>query len=91
LIKPLDCDLKFHKTLLITLVEQLMEKRSVVASACSKVLMSGAYLVIEPKHKGVVLATDARFYTRVTRNPNLKGQIVMKSEQFGQEWHLRLK
>jgi len=32
------------------------------ASACSKVLITGAYLIIDPKYSGLVLATDARFH-----------------------------
>jgi phosphomevalonate kinase len=34
------------------------------ASACSKVLITGAYLIIDPLYSGLVLATDARFHTR---------------------------
>jgi phosphomevalonate kinase len=34
------------------------------ASACSKVLLTGAYLIIDPLYSGLVLATDAKFHTR---------------------------
>lgn len=41
---------------------ETMTKPSVSASACSKVLITGAYLIIDPKYSGLVLATDARFH-----------------------------
>ena len=34
----------------------------VTASASSKVLISGAYLIIDPANEGVVLSTNARFH-----------------------------
>jgi len=37
----------------------------VTAAASSKVLISGAYLIIDPKNEGIVLSTDAKFYTTV--------------------------
>ena len=38
----------------------------VVASASSKVLISGAYLIIDPANEGVVLSTDAQFHATLT-------------------------
>lgn len=35
--------------------------KEVIAKACSKVLISGAYLILDPKYTGAVLATDAFF------------------------------
>ncbi len=40
------------------------------ASGCSKVLVTGAYLIIEPKYSGVVLATDAKFYCDTSKTKN---------------------
>ena len=40
------------------------------ASACSKVLLTGAYLILDPLYSGLVLATDARFTTEATLYPN---------------------
>ncbi len=40
-----------------------MDSISIKASACSKVLLTGAYLIIDPQYSGLVLATDARFET----------------------------
>ena len=37
--------------------------KSVESSACSKVLLSGAYLILDPHYSGLVLATDAKFHT----------------------------
>ena len=46
--------------------ELLAEKaREVVATAGSKVLITGAYLIIDPANEGIVLSTDAKFYTTV--------------------------
>jgi phosphomevalonate kinase len=42
---------------------QAHTENTVKASACSKVLITGAYLIIDPKYSGLVLATDARFHT----------------------------
>ena len=39
--------------------------KEVRASASSKVLISGAYLIIDPRNEGVVLSTDAKFTTIV--------------------------
>ena len=58
------------------------------ASACSKVLLTGAYLIIDPKYSGLVLATDARFHTtsRLVKNPE-NSLIKVKSNQFKLEIH----
>ena len=37
----------------------LNHSREVKASACSKVLITGAYLIIDPANEGIVLSTDA--------------------------------
>lgn len=37
----------------------------VSASASSKVLITGAYLILEPKYEGIVLALDAMFTTAI--------------------------
>ena len=51
--------------------------RKVVASACSKVLISGAYLIIEPENEGMVFATSARMYCTITQDSN--PQITIQS------------
>jgi len=58
------------------------------ASACSKVLLTGAYLIIDPKYSGLVLATDARFHStsRLSLNTN-SSLIKVKSSQFKLEIH----
>ena len=54
------------------------------ASACSKVLLTGAYLIIDPGYSGLVLATDARFHTTSKLTSSVAGdhQIVVRSSQF---------
>lgn len=50
--------------------------------------MTGAYLIIDPKYKGLVLATDARFHTTVeireldTLRETEEFQVVIISRQF---------
>ena len=56
--------------------------QQVHASACSKVLLTGAYLIIDPKYSGLVLATDARFHTVSSINPADSFEIIVKSSQF---------
>jgi len=60
---------------------------SVRASACSKVLVTGAYLIIDPKYRGLVLATDARFHAvsrlRQGADPSLL-EVRVTSRQFRQ-------
>ena len=36
-------------------------RKEVEAYASSKVLLSGAYLIIDPQNEGIVLSTDAKF------------------------------
>ena len=40
-------------------------KKKISASACSKVLLTGAYLILEPTYHGLVVATDAKFHCHV--------------------------
>jgi phosphomevalonate kinase len=56
----------------------------VLASACSKVLLTGAYLIIDPAYSGLVLATDARFHTtsKLANSLTNDQQIVVRSSQF---------
>ena len=53
---------------------------SVSASASSKVLISGAYLIIDPKNEGIVLSTDAKFQCDITATSI--NWIRVKSPQF---------
>ena len=59
------------------------DKTEIKASASSKVLISGAYLIIDPKNEGVVLSTDARFYTTI--RSHCAQVIRVLSPQFGLE------
>ena len=54
------------------------------ASASSKVLISGAYLIIDPKNEGVVLSTDARFESIVKSSRTALDEAIIKvlSPQF---------
>ena len=55
------------------------------ASACSKVLLTGAYLIIDPLYTGLVLGTDARFHTRCQLLDNGQSKdfkVVVSSKQF---------
>ena len=58
--------------------------KEVKASASSKVLISGAYLIIDPKNEGVVLSTDARFESIVKSSKTALDEsiIKVKSPQF---------
>mgnify|MGYP001060643290 CR=1 FL=1 len=55
----------------------MVEMRKVVASSCSKVLISGAYLIIDPENEGMVCATSARMYCTITQDSN--PEITLKS------------
>lgn len=46
--------------------------KSIRVSACSKVLATGAYLILDPKYEGIVLATDAFFETKIAPSINPK-------------------
>ena len=50
-------------------IKDVVSKSSevITASASSKVLISGAYLIIDPMNEGIVLSTDAKFYTTVEK------------------------
>ena len=39
-----------------------ISNKKVKASSCSKVLVTGAYLILDPKYEGIVLATNAKFH-----------------------------
>lgn len=58
-------------------------------SAPGKVLIAGGYLVLDPAYTGLVLATNARFYTSIS-SFSLSGvspQVRVRSPQFQQaEW-----
>ena len=45
--------------------------KEIKAVASSKVLITGAYLIIDPKNEGIVLSTDAKFHSTVRRNNEL--------------------
>ncbi|WFD30567.1 phosphomevalonate kinase [Malassezia sp. CBS 17886] len=58
-------------------------------SAPGKVLLCGGYLVLDPAYTGIVLATDARFYTHVKSAPGEADapRIRVRSPQFlDAEW-----
>lgn len=69
-------------------VKDLVQPRkTVTAAAGSKVLISGAYLIINPSNEGIVLSTDAKFYTTVKELPAdlsnpTQSVIRVKSPQF---------
>ncbi|KAH7094201.1 phosphomevalonate kinase [Auriculariales sp. MPI-PUGE-AT-0066] len=52
-----------------------------VVSAPGKVLAAGGYLVLEPQHVGVVISTNARFYTVIQPSETSEG-IVVRAPQF---------
>ena len=60
------------------------ETLEVCAAASSKVLITGAYLIIDPKNEGIVLSTDAKFYTTVKQKKSKKNvsTIMVNSPQF---------
>ena len=56
---------------------------STVVSSPGKVLLAGGYLVLDPRHSGVVVATSSRFYTVVRDAEDVgKGKIRVRSPQF---------
>jgi phosphomevalonate kinase len=55
----------------------MVEIRKVIASACSKVLISGAYLIIDPENEGMVFATSAKMYCTITQE--IDPQITLQS------------
>jgi phosphomevalonate kinase len=55
-----------------------------VVSAPGKVLVTGGYLVLDPSYHGLVIGTNARFYTVIQSKPDgaEHGAIVVESPQF---------
>lgn len=53
-------------------------------SAPGKVLLAGGYLVLDPAYSGVVVSTDARFYSLV--KPTNGTTTTVNSPQFGSSW-----
>jgi len=54
---------------------------SVTSSAASKVLISGAYLIIDPSNEGIVLATDAKFHTTIVRETKPQSTTIYIESQ----------
>lgn len=53
-------------------------------SAPGKVLLAGGYLLLDKEYSGVVLSTEARFYTYIESSED--EDIKVCSPQFGSEW-----
>jgi phosphomevalonate kinase len=55
-----------------------------VVSAPGKVLVTGGYLVLDPSYHGLVIGTNARFYTVIQSRQDEaeRGTIVVESPQF---------
>ena len=59
-----------------------------IVSAPGKVLLTGGYLVLDPAHSGLVIATSSRFYCIIRTRPSTSApsastaNIVVKSPQF---------
>ncbi|CDW80405.1 phosphomevalonate kinase [Stylonychia lemnae] len=49
-------------------IKQSQIVKTISASTCSKVLVTGAYLILDPKYEGIVLATDARFHCKINQS-----------------------
>ena len=48
-------------------------------------LITGAYLIIDPKNEGLCLATDCRFHINLLSNPiGSNGHILIHAPQFKQ-------
>ncbi|RUS30507.1 hypothetical protein BC938DRAFT_479303 [Jimgerdemannia flammicorona] len=69
-----------------------------LVSAPGKVLLAGGYLVLDPAYEGLVISTDARFYTYVRNGGHSptegKKKIVVRSLQFHQgmwKYHIEIK
>ncbi|KAJ9117552.1 hypothetical protein QFC22_004402 [Naganishia vaughanmartiniae] len=62
--------------------------RTTIVSAPGKVLLTGGYLVLDPKYTGLVIATSSRFYSVVRTQPvssasqATAGRITVKAPQF---------
>lgn len=70
-----------------------------MASAPGKVLVTGGYLVLDRKYSGCVVATDARFFCRVSHSQmdafvdTSSMELVLESPQFHQSsrhYHIHL-
>lgn len=60
-----------------------------VVSAPGKVLVAGGYLVLSPAYPGLVISTDARFYSVIAAGT--AGRLSIRSPQFTQAvWHFDL-
>ncbi|KAF9412511.1 phosphomevalonate kinase [Podila epigama] len=65
-----------------------MPTNTTIVSAPGKVLLAGGYLVLDPAFSGLVVATDARFYTLIRPGDASKvsssdsGKITVRSPQF---------
>lgn len=57
---------------------------SSVVSAPGKVLVTGGYLVLDPGYHGLVIGTNARFYTVIEprQDDTQRGVITVESPQF---------
>lgn len=53
-------------------------------SAPGKVLIAGGYLILSKEYSGVVLSTEARFYTYIESCDDEDIKVI--SPQFGSEW-----
>ena len=65
--------------------------RTVRARASSKVLITGAYLIIDPSNEGLVLSADARFCTTVKPLMLKIKTIRVVSPQFALRLDYRIK
>lgn len=71
------------------------ESETTAVSASGKVLLTGGYLVLDPKYAGLVVSTSSRFYTVVRpgndvvggKEDERTGSIRVRSPQFeSAEW-----
>lgn len=63
---------------------------SVSSSACSKVLITGAYLIIDPIYSGLVLATDARFHCTSSLSQLKSSDCIFKIQVQSSQFSLSL-
>ncbi|KAG0000475.1 phosphomevalonate kinase [Entomortierella chlamydospora] len=75
----------------------MSSSNTTIVSAPGKVLIAGGYLVLVPTFSGLVVATDARFYTLIRPNSNKsqpssgKFKITVRSPQFDNAtWNYRV-
>ncbi|KAF9198762.1 phosphomevalonate kinase [Haplosporangium sp. Z 27] len=73
---------------LLTFNSDMSSSNTTIVSAPGKVLLTGGYLVLDPAFSGLVVATDARFYTLIRPNNHSKlstsdkFKITVRSPQF---------